>query len=220
MCEVVQTPSEMQSRADGRRSTLGFFFGTTDKYFRDTRRPNKTRYPERKTTDESVQIQLSIAIIANNIVAVQNLSKFGLARVSSENETFGFPLHLAATFGWYDIVKLLLYHGAHVTMFQLHLFNSWDKSAGQQYFPMGGSAAQVAAFHGQCEVVDLLLKSAHRTSHVQIRRILHAAARGGHANLVSFVLKTYSGGRPFHERFLKEVLLEAACGGRSEIVDG
>jgi hypothetical protein len=76
---------------------------------------------------------------------------------------------------------------------------------------MGGSAAQVAAFHGQREIVDLLLKSTDRKSHVQIRRILHGAGRGGLENLVSFILKHYSQGKPYHKKFLKEVLLEAAC---------
>lgn len=59
------------------------FFCSVDKG--DTCRPNKTHYPERETTDEGVQIQLSIAIIANNIVAVQNLLDLGHARVNSED---------------------------------------------------------------------------------------------------------------------------------------
>jgi len=107
---------------------LGFYC-TTDRVIRDTRRPNKSRYPDREATDENVQIQLSIAIIANDIHIVQKILLSGQASVNSENSIFGHPLHLAARFGCYDIAALLLHHGAHVTMIQLQEFPSEEKAA-------------------------------------------------------------------------------------------
>jgi hypothetical protein len=85
------------SRSRPENSRWGFYY-TADRVFRDTTRPNKSRYPNRKATDENAQIRFSIAIIANDIQIVQKILVSSQASVNSENSIFGYPLHLAARF--------------------------------------------------------------------------------------------------------------------------
>lgn len=131
---------------------------------------------------ESVQVHLSIAIIVCNIPVIEKLLTSAVADANLESRYFGRPLHLAARYGFVEVIQTLLDHGANVEAVQHGRFQ--DVSGRYPSLCKGGSALETAAWAGHEDAVKLLLKRDTQTPARLVVSVVGRRVRSFCSNIV------------------------------------
>ncbi|KAF5868197.1 putative ankyrin repeat protein [Botrytis fragariae] len=150
-----------------------------------------------------IQTILSVAIIAGDASVVRELLVNCNADADLDNEYFGRPIHLAASYGRTEIIEILLECGADLSSIRPYLIHQSKRFTMhlQKFICTFESPLRIAALNGHLKAVTLLTEPRYNAvlpfPEEEIQEAFRAAARSGSIALISILAESFLGSLPW-----------------------